>query len=185
MDVLSRAVMCFCLMGWMTLGWSNAAQYTSINMKSNIDKLKVHYKISKDQLFNGKPVFPKDTFEDSERRVLMSVVLDVYRSIFSQMLNQTVDQEVIESLKYVKGKIQDLQKHYFLKRIPELRTHLQNLWAIKVNHSPGEGLCPSSLTNLRRKPPNWPLRIHLKKDNRRKRRQAQRLKSTHHIMQDL
>nr|XP_046194883.1 LOW QUALITY PROTEIN: interferon gamma 1-like [Oncorhynchus gorbuscha] len=98
MDVLSRAVMCFCLMGWMTLGWSHAAQYTSINMKRDIDKLKVHYKISKNQLFNGNPVFPKDTFEDSEGRVLMSVVLDVYLSLFTQMLNQTEDQEVRERL---------------------------------------------------------------------------------------
>ncbi|XP_029599448.1 interferon gamma 1-like [Salmo trutta] len=176
MDVLSRAVMCFCLMGWMTLGWSNAAQYTSINMKSNIDKLKVHYKISKDQLFNGKPVFPKDTFEDSERKVLMSVVLDVYRSIFSQMLNQTGDQEVIESLKYVKGKIQDLQKHYFLKRIPELRTHLQNLWAIETSNTTVQGKALSEFITIYEKAS----KLAHKKDNRRKRRQAQRLKS--HIM---
>ncbi|XP_045554650.1 interferon gamma 1 [Salmo salar] len=174
MDVLLRAVMCFCLMGWMTLGWSNAAQYTSINMKSNIDKLKVHYKISKDQLFNGKPVFPKDTFEDSERRVLMSVVLDVYRSIFSQMLNQTVDQEVIESLKYVKGKIQDLQKHYFLKRIPELRTHLQNLWAIETSNTTVQGKALSEFITIYEKASE----LAHKKDNRRNRRQAQRLKSS-------
>ncbi|XP_029599439.1 interferon gamma isoform X1 [Salmo trutta] len=180
MDVLSRAVMCFCLMGWMTLGWSNAAQYTSINMKSNIDKLKVHYKISKDQLFNGKPVFPKDTFEDSERRVWMSVVLDVYRSIFSQMLNQTVDQEVRERLDQVKGKVQETQKHYFLKRIPELRTHLQNLWAIETSNTTVQGKALSEFITIYEKASKLALKIHLKKDNRRKRRQAQRLKS--HIM---
>ncbi|XP_029599441.1 interferon gamma isoform X2 [Salmo trutta] len=179
MDVLSRAVMCFCLMGWMTLGWSNAAQYTSINMKSNIDKLKVHY-ISKDQLFNGKPVFPKDTFEDSERRVWMSVVLDVYRSIFSQMLNQTVDQEVRERLDQVKGKVQETQKHYFLKRIPELRTHLQNLWAIETSNTTVQGKALSEFITIYEKASKLALKIHLKKDNRRKRRQAQRLKS--HIM---
>uniref|UniRef100_A0A8C8FIQ0 Interferon gamma n=1 Tax=Oncorhynchus tshawytscha TaxID=74940 RepID=A0A8C8FIQ0_ONCTS len=178
MDVLSRAVMCFCLMGWMTLGWSNAAQYTSINMKSNIDKLKVHYKISKDQLFNGNPVFPKDTFEDSEQRVLMSVVLDVYLSIFSQMLNQTEDQEVRERLDQVKGKVQETQKHYFLGRIPELRTHLQNLWAISDTTVQGKAL--SEFITIYEKASKLAHKFHLKKDNRRKRRQAQRLKS--HIM---
>ncbi|XP_038851623.1 interferon gamma 1-like [Salvelinus namaycush] len=178
MDVLSRAVMCFCLMGWMTLGWSNAAQYTSITMKSNIDKLKVHYKISKDQLFNGNPVFPKDTFEDSERRVLMSVVLDVYLSIFSQMLNQTGDQEVRERLDQVKGKVQETQKHYFLGRIPELRTHLQNLWAIKTSDPTVQGKALSEFITIYEKASKLALKFHLKKDNRRKRRQAQRLKSS-------
>uniref|UniRef100_A0AAZ3SG50 Interferon gamma n=1 Tax=Oncorhynchus tshawytscha TaxID=74940 RepID=A0AAZ3SG50_ONCTS len=169
MDVLSRAVMCFCLMGWMTLGWSNAAQYTSINMKSNIDKLKVHYKISKDQLFNGNPVFPKDT-----------VVLDVYLSIFSQMLNQTEDQEVRERLDQVKGKVQETQKHYFLGRIPELRTHLQNLWAIKTSDTTVQGKALSEFITIYEKASKLAHKFHLKKDNRRKRRQAQRLKS--HIM---
>ncbi|XP_070997284.1 interferon gamma 1-like [Oncorhynchus clarkii lewisi] len=180
MDVLSRAVMCFCLMGWMTLGWSNAAQFTSINMKRNIDKLKVHYKISKDQLFNGNPVFPKDTFEDSEQRVLMSVVLDVYLSIFSQMLNQTGDQEVRERLDQVKGKVHETQKHYFLGRIPELRTHLQNLWAIKTSDTTVQGKALSEFITIYEKASKLAHEIHLKKDNRRKRRQAQRLKS--HIM---
>ncbi|XP_041729039.1 interferon gamma 1-like [Coregonus clupeaformis] len=180
MDVLSRAVMCFCLMGWMTLGWSNAATYTSNTLKSNIDKLKNTYKISKDQLFNGKPVFPKDTFEDSERRVLMSAVLDVYLSIFSQMLNQTVDQEVMERLVQVKGKVQELQKHYFLGRIPELRRHLQNLWAIKTSDTRVQGKALSEFIPIYEKASQLANRIHLKKDNRRKRRQAQRLKS--HIM---
>ncbi|XP_055793191.1 interferon gamma 1-like [Salvelinus fontinalis] len=178
MDVLSRAVMCFCLMGWMTLGWSNAAQYTSNTMKSNIDKLTGHYKISKDQLFNGNPVFPKDTFEDSERRVLMSVVLDVYLSIFSQMLNQTGDQEVRDSLNYVKGKIQHLQKHYFLGRIPELRTHLQNLWAVKTSDPTVQGKALSELVTIYEKASKLATKFQLKKDNRRKRRQAQRLKSS-------
>uniref|UniRef100_A0A4W5QGH5 Interferon gamma n=1 Tax=Hucho hucho TaxID=62062 RepID=A0A4W5QGH5_9TELE len=134
-------------------------------------------KISKDHLFNGNPVFPKDTFEDRERRVLMSVVLDVYLSIFSQMLNQTGDQEVRDSLNHVKGKVQELQKHYFLKRIPELRTHLQNLWAIKTSDTTVQEKALSELFTIYEKASKLG---HLKKDNRRKRRQAQRLKS--HIM---
>uniref|UniRef100_A0AAZ3PW74 Uncharacterized protein n=1 Tax=Oncorhynchus tshawytscha TaxID=74940 RepID=A0AAZ3PW74_ONCTS len=166
MDVLSRAVMCFCLMGWMTLGWSNAAQYTSINMKSNIDKLKVHYKISKDQLFNGNPVFPTRTHFKSTGR---SPSFSPSGHIFSQMLNQTGnrDQEMIE-------------KTLFPGEDTWLRTHLQNLWAIETSDTTVQGKALSEFITIYEKASKLALKFHLKKDNRRKRRQAQRLKS--HIM---
>ncbi|NP_001347671.1 interferon gamma 1 precursor [Esox lucius] len=178
MDMLLRAVLCVCLLDTMTSGWGCEAQHTSDNMKTHIERLRNHFKISKDQLYNGHPVFAKETFqnkyEDNERRVLMSVVLEVYLSLFTHMLNQTADQEPKDSLIYVQKKVQDLQKHYFLGNIPELKRLMQDLWAIKTSDSLIQGKALSQLRTMYEEASKLANHIYLRKSNRRKRRQALR-----------
>ncbi|KAJ8008860.1 hypothetical protein DPEC_G00082830 [Dallia pectoralis] len=175
--MLLRAVLFVCLLDWMTLDWVCTAQRTPENMKTNIDKLWNHFKVPKEKLFDGHPVFARSTFqnkyEDSERSVLMSVVLDVYLSLFSHMLNQTKEQELTDSLLHVQEKVQDLQKHYFLGNIPELKRQIEDLWAIKTSDTLTQGKALSQLRTLYEEASKLGSRIHLRKFNRRKRRQAQ------------
>uniref|UniRef100_A0A4W5QGH9 Uncharacterized protein n=1 Tax=Hucho hucho TaxID=62062 RepID=A0A4W5QGH9_9TELE len=158
MDVLLRAVMCFCLMGWMTLGWSNAAQLTSNTMKSNIDKLKVHY--TDRQLPNGRPTVGQN------------------REISFLMGGQQPKKGGGVAI-YVKGTLR--RPNLSMTRFPS-KTLVRNCVTSQnayfyTSDTTVQEKALSELFTIYEKASKLG---HLKKDNRRKRRQAQRLKS--HIM---
>lgn len=72
--------------------------------------------------------------QEHEQRLLMQESLDVYVKILSDMLEDTKDQEIKMSILAIRARLADMRKN-FPSREQTLTTRLQELWALKVNHS--------------------------------------------------
>ncbi|XP_037317291.1 interferon gamma-like [Pungitius pungitius] len=124
--------------------------YIPSDMNETIQHLLGYYKISKKDIFNGKPVFSKDAVagEMGAKRVFMGGVLETYEELLGQMLKQLPPptpraaesnerpaaadpgDDARAELTYILDKVQKLRKHRyreqekFLLRLSALK-HIQ------------------------------------------------------------
>ncbi|XP_029350896.1 interferon gamma [Echeneis naucrates] len=117
-------------------------------MNKTIHNLLQHYNISSKQMFNGKPVFPKDLLSSKmeTKRLFLGGVFEVYEKLFERMLQELptpgpetataggagpeTGNNVRSQLTYILEKVQELRKHNYqqqnklLQRLHELK-HIQ------------------------------------------------------------
>ncbi|KAG9342625.1 hypothetical protein JZ751_016062 [Albula glossodonta] len=108
------------------------------NISEEIKMLTDHFNVTADKTLFGNPIFLKnlddhEKFEESEQKLLLLEILDVYERILSDMLNHTRDLDVKTSILSIKGRMEELRRRNFLSREKALKKRLQDLWAVKTN----------------------------------------------------
>ncbi|XP_072530068.1 interferon gamma 1 isoform X2 [Salminus brasiliensis] len=121
----------------LTFGWvANSEAYVPENARKYITQLNAFYanKTAPDEdLFNGKPLFWRrlDGFEKAEQKLMMTIILDTYNRILTQMQNETEDANVQHSLIKVKEYLNKLKIHYFSEKHNDLKKHANEVMALK------------------------------------------------------
>ncbi|KAG7456109.1 hypothetical protein MATL_G00248310 [Megalops atlanticus] len=171
----------FCGVCFVSFGWANSSDYVPKNMAENIKKLSDHF-IKNPKALYGKPVFPvkmltdlDSKLEESEQKLLMSEILDVYLSLLSKLMNHTEDEDIKSSIDEVRLKVQDLRNKHFQHHEHALKRHLQDLWAVKTNDLTVQKKALYELKDVYEKAARLGNRIWEKKDRRRRRRQIRRM----------
>ncbi|KAJ8402428.1 hypothetical protein AAFF_G00369170 [Aldrovandia affinis] len=118
-----------------SFGW---ADNVSENTKRDIQKLTDHFNVTADKALFGSTIFLKDLsnlhmFEESEQKLLLQEILDVYVRILSDMQNHTQDIDVKKNIIQVRGRVEDLRNSYYQSGEQTLKGRLQDLWAVKTN----------------------------------------------------
>ncbi|KAG9342624.1 hypothetical protein JZ751_016061 [Albula glossodonta] len=93
--------------------------------------------VTGDKAVFGSPIFLNylgnhEKLEESEQKLLLLEILDVYDRILSDMLNHTRDLDVKTSIVSIKGRMEELRRN-FPNREQALKRRLQDLWAVKTN----------------------------------------------------
>ncbi|XP_036433443.1 interferon gamma 1 [Colossoma macropomum] len=107
------------------------------NARHYIEQLNKYY-VSKQkttegtELFDGNPLFwgRLDGFEKPEQKLLMTIILDAYNRILTQMQNETEDADVQNKLIKVKEYLNKLKLHYFSDKHNKLKTQASEVMAI-------------------------------------------------------
>ncbi|XP_067247093.1 interferon gamma 1 [Chanodichthys erythropterus] len=124
---------CLMTLGWMTYAEASVPE----NLEKSIDELKAYYIRNDPGLYNAHPVFLqvlnklKGKPEESERNLLMSIIMDTYSRIFTRMQNDSLDDATKDRLAHVQQHLKKLQENYFPGKSAELKTYAETLWAIK------------------------------------------------------
>uniref|UniRef100_A0A8C1RT32 Interferon gamma 1 n=1 Tax=Cyprinus carpio TaxID=7962 RepID=A0A8C1RT32_CYPCA len=124
---------CLVTLGQMTYGEASVPE----NLDKSIDELKVYYIKDDRELHNAHPVFLrflkdiKVNLEEPEQNLLMSIIMDTYSRIFTQMEKDSQDEATKEKLAHVQEHLEKLQENYFPGKSAELKTYAETLWAIK------------------------------------------------------
>lgn len=71
--------------------------------------------------------------QESEQKLLMTIILDVYNRIFTRMENETEDEKVKHDLLEVKQQMNKLKEHYFSKKHEDFKKYITELLALKVS----------------------------------------------------
>ncbi|XP_037398202.1 interferon gamma 1 isoform X1 [Pygocentrus nattereri] len=105
------------------------------NARLHIEQLNNYYQKTTEgaDLFDGKPLFwgRLDGFEKPEQKLLMTIILDAYNRILTQMQNETEDAEVQNKLIKVKVYLDRLKLHYFSDKHNKLKTQASEVMALK------------------------------------------------------
>ncbi|XP_056604814.1 interferon gamma 1 [Triplophysa dalaica] len=123
----------------LTCQWMMCETSVSENLEESISELNKHYGEKAGELHNGHPVFLlilkelKVKFEETEQKLLMSIIIDTYSRIFTRMKNESQSEDVKDRLEHVLEHLRKLQENYFPGKSAELRTYAEDLWAIKEN----------------------------------------------------
>ncbi|XP_036375559.1 interferon gamma 1-like [Megalops cyprinoides] len=108
------------------------------NLSKAINKLNDHFNVNDKALF-GNPIFLKDLtngdvkYEESEQKLLLHEILEVYDSILADMLNRTQDEDLKGSIEEVKHQLDKQRRSYFHHKEHALKKRLQDLWAMKTS----------------------------------------------------
>ncbi|KAJ8402427.1 hypothetical protein AAFF_G00369160 [Aldrovandia affinis] len=150
-----------------------SSNFISPNMEADMQRLKAHFRTG-DVSF-GNPIFPKlDNFEESEQKLLLQEILDVYVRILSDMQNHTQDIDVKKSIIQVRGRVEDLRNSYYQSGEQALKMQMEDLWAVKTNDLMTQRKAVRELLQVFQKASQLGSRIQEKKEKRRKRRQTAR-----------
>ncbi|XP_051547461.1 interferon gamma 1-like isoform X1 [Myxocyprinus asiaticus] len=126
---------CLLTSGWMTFAEASVPE----NLNKSIDELKTYYIKDDRELHNANPIFLralkdiKVNLEQSEQKLLMSIIMDTYSRIFIRMQNESQDKSMKERLEHVQEHLKNLQDNYFPGKSAELKTYAETFWAIKEN----------------------------------------------------
>uniref|UniRef100_A0A3Q3W7L6 Interferon gamma n=1 Tax=Mola mola TaxID=94237 RepID=A0A3Q3W7L6_MOLML len=131
-----RAVGFLCL--WLVV-YQVKGSYIPAEMNRTIQNLLHHYKIPASQIFDGKPIFSRESPSSKIEMVYMSSVLDMYEKMFGHMLKQLptpssasdaptgAGEDVRKQLTYILKKVQDLKRHHYQKQ----DQFLQKLYSVR------------------------------------------------------
>ncbi|XP_051974935.1 interferon gamma 1-like [Xyrauchen texanus] len=126
---------CLLTSGWMTYADASIPE----NLDKSIDELKTFYIKDDRELHNAHPIFLralkdlKGKLEESEQKLMMSIIMDTYSRIFIRMQNESQDEAMKERLEHVQEHMKKLQENYFPGKSAELKTYAETFWAIKEN----------------------------------------------------
>ncbi|KAF5908392.1 interferon gamma [Clarias magur] len=107
------------------------------NIKTSYDNLVDHYvrkQPNKNAVYNGHPLFGKlndKNLEEDEQKLLMTIVLDAYNRILTQMEIEAQDEKVKHELQEVKEQMNRLKKHYFAGKHADIKKYVTELLALK------------------------------------------------------
>ncbi|XP_066525725.1 interferon gamma 1 [Hoplias malabaricus] len=120
---------CFLLFKWT----SASEAHIPLNTKKTIEQLNDYYKTRDSKIFVGKPLFwgKLDGFEKPEQKLLMTIILDAYNRILSQMQNETQDESVQNNLIEVKEELSKLKLHYFSEKYTDFKKQASEVMALK------------------------------------------------------
>ncbi|TRY58128.1 hypothetical protein DNTS_009805 [Danionella cerebrum] len=127
---------CFLTMGWAILGEASVPD----NLDKSIDELKKHFIKDDHKLHDSHPIFLrilkdlKVNLEESEQSLLMSIIMDTYSRILTQMQNDSLDEGTKMRLVQVQEHLKKLQESYFPGKSAELKRYAEMLWAVKENN---------------------------------------------------
>ncbi|KAG7454651.1 hypothetical protein MATL_G00262110 [Megalops atlanticus] len=119
-------------------GRADGDQSIPENLKKAIQKLQDHFNVNDKALF-GNTLFEKDLqisdvkYEESEQKLLLHEILEVYDSILADMLNRMQDEDLKASIEEVKCQLDRQRKSYFHHKEHALKKRMQDLWAMKTS----------------------------------------------------
>ncbi|XP_061570508.1 interferon gamma-like [Cololabis saira] len=188
-----RTVVCLTL--WISV-CQVGGSYIPQEMNKTIQNLRQHYvsidKISKNDLFDGKPIFSRDSLNGKieSKMIYLGGVLEAYEKLISHMLKQlptpspqttgdkassgtpgdagSVPSDVGEKLHYVLKRIKDLKTHHYEEQERVLKG-LQSLRHIQMDNFKVQSKALWELPWLFEEASSMPNAIKMK---RRRRRQA-------------
>ncbi|XP_072556164.1 interferon gamma-related-like [Paramormyrops kingsleyae] len=120
-------------------GVVNSKDFISERMSADIERLSKHFNVT-DDLF-GKSIFLKHLIkqngdaEDTEQKLLIQEILDVYISILSNMKSRTEDNDIKSSIIHIMDRVKKLKNQVDQQREHLLKRQLQDLWAVQTSDS--------------------------------------------------
>ncbi|NP_001187263.1 interferon gamma 1 isoform 2 precursor [Ictalurus punctatus] len=167
---------CFVFFGMMA--YSEA--FLPKNIKESIDHLNNHYNPNPGKLYDGHSLFldklTKQKFEESEQKLLMTIILDAYNKIFTKMENETQDETLKNHLHEVKDQMNKLKEHYFSGKHADIKKYVTELLDLKENDPRIQSKAIFELKAVYNKATNLG---RMSAENPRRRRQAKSSKKQH------
>uniref|UniRef100_A0A3B3QIX1 Interferon gamma n=1 Tax=Paramormyrops kingsleyae TaxID=1676925 RepID=A0A3B3QIX1_9TELE len=135
----------------------NSKDFISERMSADIERLSKHF------INFGFPC------QDTEQKLLIQEILDVYISILSNMKSRTEDNDIKSSIIHIMDRVKKLKNQVDQQREHLLKRQLQDLWAVQTGDLTMQKKALMELMAVYQKAS---LLVHKTNENQRKRRQA-------------